>query len=103
MYLLLFELLLFKDKITVTDLDDNFVFFFLASKRKNKMDEIIFHIPYEKMIALRYLLKKEEEHYCSITRTFFFEIMTRHFFERINDLEKILIEENEFNSLKNKK
>ena len=66
------------------------------------MDEIIFHIPYEKMITLRYLFKKEEEHYCSITRTFFFEIMTRHFFERINDLEKILIEENEFNSLKNK-
>ena len=26
--------------------------------------------------------------------------MTRHFFQRINDLEKIIIEENEFNSLK---
>ena len=46
------------------------------------MDEIIFHIPYEKMITLRYLFKKEEEH--------FFEIITRHFFERINDLPKDL-------------
>ena len=34
------------------------------------------------MITLRYLFKKEEEH--------FFEIITRHFFERINDLPKDL-------------
>ena len=51
------------------------------------------------MITLRYLFKKEEEGYCSKNRSFYFEIMTRHFFQRINDLEKI-IEENEFNSLK---
>ena len=64
------------------------------------MDKIILHIPYEKMITLRYLFKKEEEKYCPVSGSFYFQIMTRHFFQRINDLEKIIIEEHEFNSLK---
>ena len=64
------------------------------------MDKTILHIPYEKMITLRYLFKKEEEKYCPVSGSFYFEIMTRHFFQRINDLEKIIIEEHEFNSLK---
>ena len=66
------------------------------------MDSIIYHKEYESMITLRYLFKKEEESYCPQLRVFFFEIMTKQFFQRINDLEKILIENYEFNIEKEK-
>ena len=62
------------------------------------MDKIIFHVPYEKMITLRYLFKKEEE-FKSVGE-FFFKITTGTFFKRINKLEEILIKDEEFNSLK---
>ena len=101
MYLLLFELL-FKD-ITITEtmtIINKTGFFFRKKEKKKKMDKIIFHVPYEKMITLRYLFRKEEEYYCSLSGSYSFEIMTRHFFQRINDLEKIVTEESEFNSEK---
>ena len=64
------------------------------------MDRIILHVPYEKMITLRYLFKEDEQEK-DCDGNFFLKIMTRHFFERINKLEKILIEEKEFNTVKN--
>ena len=66
------------------------------------MDAAIFHEEYKSMITLRYLFKKEEESYCSFSRSFSFEIMTREFFKRINEIEKILIEKKEFNIEKKK-
>ena len=66
------------------------------------MDAVIFHKEYEKMITLRYLFKKEEQSYCSFSKSFYFEIGTTEFFKRINELEKILIEEKEFNMKKKK-
>ena len=61
------------------------------------MDEIFFHVPQKQMFTLRYLFPKEEEIYCPILREFHFEMMTGNFFEKINYLEKTLIEEEEFN------
>ena len=61
------------------------------------MDKIIFHVPYEKMFTLRYLFKKDEK--IKIVDDFIYKVTTGTFFKRINELEKILIEE-EFNSLK---
>ena len=66
------------------------------------MDAVIFHKEYERAITLRYLFKKEEQSYCSFSKSFYFEIGTTEFFKRINELEKILIEEKEFNIEKKK-
>ena len=62
------------------------------------MGKIIFHIPYEKMITINYLFKKDEKR--KRVDDFIYKVTTGTFFKRINELEKILIEEEEFNSLK---
>ena len=67
------------------------------------MDHVILHIPNFKTILLNDILRKEEESYCSITRTFSYQIWTKDFFERINEIEKILIEEYNFEIISDKK
>ena len=62
------------------------------------MGKIIFHVPYEKMITINYLFKKDEKR--KRVDDFIYKVTTGTFFKRINELEKILIEEEEFNSLK---
>ena len=43
------------------------------------MDHVILHIPNFKTILLNDILRKEEESYCSITRTFSYQIWTKDF------------------------
>ena len=71
------------------------LFFFSAIRKK--MDQVILHIPKIKTILLRDLLRKEEEKYSSIDRTFSFTVGTGEFFKRINELEKFLLNEDDFN------
>ena len=67
------------------------------------MDHVILHIPKVKTILLNDIFRKEEESYCSISRTFSYKIWTRDFFKRINELEKILKEDQNFEILSDKK
>ena len=67
------------------------------------MDHVILHIPKVRTILLNDILRKEEQSYCSISRTFSFKIWTRDFFNRINELEKILKENQNFEILSDKK
>ena len=92
MYPLLFELLL-KIKITIL----NFCLF--LDKRK-KMDKIIYHVPKEEFLTLRFLFQKNEEEYCKIARKFNFLISVKSFFERINYLEEKIIINKQFNENK---
>ena len=64
------------------------------------MKKTIFHIEFEEIITLRYLFKKEEEGYHPEEGTFFYNITTSSFFERINKLEKKIIEKKQFNENK---
>ena len=64
------------------------------------MDKIIYNVPDKEFLTMRYLFKKEEEEYCPINREFSFLISPMSFFERINTLEKKIIEYEEFNSKK---
>ena len=68
------------------------------------MDHVILHIPKLKTILLNDILKKEEQSYCSISRTFSYQIWTKDFFKRINELQKILKEDyHNFEILSDKK
>ena len=71
------------------------LFFFSAIRKK--MDHIILHIPKIKTILLNDLLRKEEEKYSSIDRTFSFTVGTGEFFKRINELENFLLNEDDLN------
>ena len=64
------------------------------------MDKIIYNVPSREYLTLRYLFKKEEENYCPILRKFYYLISTSTFFERINYLEKQIIENIDFNENK---
>ena len=66
----------------------------------NEMNKTIFFIEFEEIITMRYLFKKEEEGFCPIKETFFYLISTSSFFERINKLEKKIIEKKQFNEKK---
>ena len=65
------------------------------------MDKVIYHIPKEEFLTLRFLFRKEEEEYSKISRKFIFLISVKTFFERINYLEEKIIINKQFN--KNKK
>ena len=65
------------------------------------MDKVIYHIPKEEFLTLRFLFQKEEEEYSKISRKFIFLISVKTFFERINYLEEKIIINKQFN--KNKK
>ena len=68
------------------------------------MDHVILHIPKLKTILLNDILRKEEQSYCSISRTFSYQIWTKDFFKRINELQKILKEDyHNFEILSDKK
>ena len=67
------------------------------------MDHVILHIPKVKTILLNDIFRKEEQSYCSKTRTFSFKIWTKDFFSRINELQKILKEDQNFEILSDKK
>ena len=68
------------------------------------MDHVILHIPKLKTILLNDILRKEEQSYCSISRTFSYQILTKDFFKRINELQKILKEDyHNFEILSDKK
>ena len=67
------------------------------------MDHVILHIPNVRTILLNDIFRKEEQNYCSISRTFSFKIWTKDFFKRINELQKILQEDQNFEILSNKK
>ena len=54
------------------------------------MDHIILHIPNVKTILLNDIFQKEEQEYCSISKTFLYQIMTKEFVKRIKELEKVL-------------
>lgn len=71
------------------------LFFFSAIRKK--MDHVMLHIPKIKTISLNDLLRKEEEKYSSIDRTFSFTVGTGEFFKRINELENFLLNEDDFN------
>ena len=67
------------------------------------MDHVILHIPRIKTILLNDILRKEEESYCSLSRTFSYQIWTKDFFKRINELQKFLNENYNFEILSDKK
>ena len=68
------------------------------------MDHVILHIPKVRTILLNDILRKEEQSYCSISRTFSYQIWTKDFFKRINELQKILKEDyHNFEILSDKK
>ena len=67
------------------------------------MDHVILHIPNYKTILLRDIFKKEEESYCKITRTFSYQIWTKDFFDRINELENELKKKQNFEIISDKK
>ena len=62
-----------------------------------EMKKRIFFIEYEEVITLRFLFKKKEEGFSPVREEFFFQISTSSFFERINYLEKKIIEKKQFN------
>ena len=64
------------------------------------MDKVIFNVPSKGFYTLRYLFDKKEEEYCPILRKFYYLISTSTFFERINYLEKEIIENIDFNENK---
>ena len=66
-----------------------------------EMKKIIFFIEFEEVITLRYLFQKDEESFCLKTGKFSYFIKTSIFFERINKLEKKIIEKKQFNEKKN--
>ena len=83
LFLLLFELLFIK------------IFFF-----RKKMDKIIYNVPKEEFLTLRFLFQKEEEEYSEIFRNYSFLISVKTFFERINYLEEKIIINKQFNQNK---
>ena len=64
------------------------------------MEMVIFFIDFEEKITLRYLFQKDEEGFCPIKEKFFYLIQTSNFFERINKLERKIIEKKQFNEKK---
>ena len=106
MYLLLFEQLLLKidDSITmmVIFLTQHkrqclyfiiiFIFSFQLSK---KMDEILVHIPKIRTIQLFDIFYKEEKSLNS-KNEFMYEVFTSRFFKRINELEELLKNEENY-------
>ena len=64
------------------------------------MDKIIYHVPKEEFLTLRFLFQKNEEEYCKITGKFNFLISVKSFFERINYLEEKIIINKQFNENK---
>ena len=56
------------------------------------MDRVILNIPKIETVYLRDILQKEEEKYCSISRTYHFYIITSQFFKKIKELEKKIYE-----------
>ena len=52
------------------------------------MNKIIYYVPKEELLTLRFLFQKDEEEYSNISRKFSFLISVKAFFERINYLEK---------------
>ena len=70
-------------------------------KVNNKeMEKVIFFIDFEEKITLRYLFRKDEEGFCPLKENFIYLITTKNFFERINKLEKKIIEKKQFNEKK---
>lgn len=67
------------------------------------MDHIILHIPNVRTILLNDIFQKEEQEYCSISKTFLHQIMTKEFVKRIKELEKILKENEKFEIISEKK
>ena len=67
------------------------------------MDHIILHIPNVRTILLNDIFQKEEQEYCSISKTFLYQIMTKEFVKRIKELEKILKENEKFEIISEKK
>ena len=67
------------------------------------MDKIILHIPNVRTILLNDIFQKEEQEYCSISKTFLYQIMTKEFVKRIKELEKILKENEKFEIISEKK
>ena len=67
------------------------------------MDHIILHIPNVRTILLNDIFQKEEQEYCSIPKTFLYQIMTKEFVKRIKELEKILKENEKFEIISEKK
>ena len=66
-----------------------------------EMERIIFFIDFEEKITLRYLFQKDEEGFCPMQEKFIYLISTSKFFERINKLERKIIEKKQFNEKKN--
>ena len=64
------------------------------------MDKIIYNLPKEEVLTLRFLFQKEEEEYSEIFRGFSFLISVKTFFERINYLEEKIIINKQFNENK---
>ena len=64
------------------------------------MDKVIYHVPKEEFLTLRFLFRKEEEDYSKISRKFSFLILVKTFFERINYLEEKIIINKQFNKNK---
>ena len=64
------------------------------------MDKVIYHVPKEEFLTLRFLFRKEEEQYSKISRNFSFLISVKTFFERINYLEEKIIINKQFNENK---
>ena len=67
------------------------------------MDHIILHIPRISTILLNDIFRKEEEKYCKIDRKFYFIICIKDFFKRINELQTILKEFQNFEIITDKK
>ena len=67
------------------------------------MDHIILHIPNVRTILLNDIFQKEEQEYCSISKTFLYQIKTKEFVKRIKELEKILKENEKFEIISEKK
>ena len=64
------------------------------------MEKIIYNVPKEEFLTLRFLFQKDEEQYSKISKKFSFLISVKTFFERINYLEEKIIISKQFNENK---
>ena len=64
------------------------------------MDKIIYNVPKEEFLTLRFLFQKNEEEYSNISRKYSFLISVKTFFERINYLEEKIIINKQLNENK---
>ena len=64
------------------------------------MDRVIYNVPREEFLTLRFLFPKEEEEYSKTSRNYSFLISVKTFFERINYLEEKIIINKQYNQNK---